>query len=182
MQLIKEYVDYLVSFHAERDYFECHEIMEEFWKEHPEHPNRIGWLMLIQVAVGAYHARRGNLPGARKMWGAALEKVSGGGVDFEAMALDGARLEADLRERLAELAAAGEEAERDYRYREMDLPLADAQLAEVCRREAEQRGLIWGAPSDMSRRELIDRHTLRDRSDVIEARREELERRQSERG
>lgn len=28
-----EYLEYLVYFHADRDYFECHEILEEYWKE-----------------------------------------------------------------------------------------------------------------------------------------------------
>jgi len=29
------YLEYLIQFHAERDYFECHEILEEYWKSAP---------------------------------------------------------------------------------------------------------------------------------------------------
>ncbi len=27
------YLDYLVYFHGHRDYFECHEVLEEYWKK-----------------------------------------------------------------------------------------------------------------------------------------------------
>ncbi|PAD68333.1 hypothetical protein CHH83_14265, partial [Bacillus sp. 7586-K] len=31
----QEYIDFLVHFHCDRDYFECHEILEEHWKKDP---------------------------------------------------------------------------------------------------------------------------------------------------
>ena len=34
-QYPEAYTDYLCYFHGARDYFECHEVMEEYWKEHP---------------------------------------------------------------------------------------------------------------------------------------------------
>ena len=30
------YIDYLVHFHGDRDYFECHELLEEHWKKTKE--------------------------------------------------------------------------------------------------------------------------------------------------
>ena len=61
------YIDYLLYFHAQRDYFECHEVMEEFWKEHPGDIRSRTYVALIQIAVGMYHIRRGNRNGAVKM-------------------------------------------------------------------------------------------------------------------
>lgn len=57
------YIEYLLHFHATRDYFECHEVLEEHWKQTKEHI----WIGLIQLAVGMYHYRRGNIAGAKRM-------------------------------------------------------------------------------------------------------------------
>lgn len=50
----KAYIEYLVHFHSDRDYFECHEILEEHWKQDGRNK---GWLVLIQTAVAFYHYR-----------------------------------------------------------------------------------------------------------------------------
>lgn len=62
----KPYIDYLVYFHTNRDYFECHEVLEEHWKvADPRHRNVL-WVGLIQVAVSLYHHRRSNYVGAER--------------------------------------------------------------------------------------------------------------------
>ena len=42
MEIVGEYpeafISYLIEFHATRDYFECHELLEEYWKAHPGDP------------------------------------------------------------------------------------------------------------------------------------------------
>ncbi|GJM74097.1 hypothetical protein HMSSN036_63130 [Paenibacillus macerans] len=57
------YVAYLVYFNRDRDYFECHEVLEELWLERDHDPLYKG---LLQVAVGLFHARSGNVSGGRK--------------------------------------------------------------------------------------------------------------------
>ncbi|MCD2486520.1 DUF309 domain-containing protein, partial [Staphylococcus aureus] len=47
----KAYIDYLVEFHATRDYFECHEILEEYWKEDPPKKRKRYWVGFIELAV-----------------------------------------------------------------------------------------------------------------------------------
>lgn len=58
------FVQFLSYFNGNRDYFECHEVLEEYWKEvaprDRQHP-LTGW---IQLATGLYHWRRGNFRGA----------------------------------------------------------------------------------------------------------------------
>lgn len=51
----ESYIDYLIHFQATRDYFECHEIMEEYWLENDRDKK---WLTLIQLAVAVYHERQ----------------------------------------------------------------------------------------------------------------------------
>ncbi|EXX89783.1 hypothetical protein BG53_14050 [Paenibacillus darwinianus] len=159
------YRAYLIEFHATRDYFECHELLEEYWKAlPPAEPDRDVWMGLIQIAVASYHHRRGNRSGARKMFGQAAVRMKRDALDR--LGLDGEALLRIVGERLKELDACPESAP----YREFDLPIADHALLISCMEASERKGFEWGTPSPMGDRGLIDRHTLRDRSDVIKAR------------
>jgi hypothetical protein len=56
-------------------FFECHEVWEEAWT--PERgPNRLFLQSLIHLAVGLYHAERGNSPGAVRQLRKGLRKLS----------------------------------------------------------------------------------------------------------
>lgn len=168
----KAYVEYLVHFHADRDWFECHEILEEYWKEHPQDPKSKTWVGLIQVAVAMYHHRRGNRRGAVKMLSASLLNVDDG--HLQTLGIDASSFRCEAGQRLELLSS-----DEPIPFADMDLPLADGGLLELCSVACAERGLVWGLPSDLSNRYLIHKHTLRDRSDVIEARRREAERRRN---
>ncbi|MFC7680823.1 DUF309 domain-containing protein [Paenibacillus sp. GCM10028914] len=66
------YVAYLIYFNRDRDYFECHEVLEELWLARDKDPRYKG---LLQVAVGLYHFRNGNVPGGFKMMNSAFTKL-----------------------------------------------------------------------------------------------------------
>lgn len=100
------YIRYLAEFHGTRDYFECHEILEEYWKEHPGDEQAQLWHGLIQIAVGQYHLRRGNREGARKMLRSAWQRLSP--PLLEQAGLDGGLLRRQLDE-AASLLERGEE-------------------------------------------------------------------------
>ena len=104
------YIDYLVQFQAVRDYFECHEILEEYWKQHPDSPYRETWVMLIQLAVSLYHHRRGNLRGAVKLMKGALRRYQA--EHMAQLGVDGARLREMMEKRLTEYI---EQPERPFR-------------------------------------------------------------------
>ncbi|MEW9698542.1 DUF309 domain-containing protein [Paenibacillus sp. SI8] len=67
------YVAYLYYFNEARDYFECHEVMEELWLE--EGRSRL-YQGLLQVAVGLYHHANGNVSGSIKLFSAGLDKLT----------------------------------------------------------------------------------------------------------
>lgn len=67
------YVAYLYYFNVQRDYFECHEVMEELWLEEGRSPLYQG---LLQVAVGLYHHANGNVSGSIKLFSAGLDKLA----------------------------------------------------------------------------------------------------------
>ena len=54
---------YYIKYMNEEDYFESHEVLESYW-----HSDRIDFYKgLIQVAVGLFHLRTGNIAGSRQL-------------------------------------------------------------------------------------------------------------------
>lgn len=64
------YIDYLIYFNRDQDYFECHEVLEELWLERNRDPLYKG---LLQIAVGLYHYRNRNLRGGLMMLQSSLD-------------------------------------------------------------------------------------------------------------
>jgi len=168
-----EYINYLIEFHATRDYFECHELLEEYWKEHPDDGYEQFWLGCIQVAVGQYHERRQNLRGARLMYESAINK-------FERLPQVVMGLE--LRNIIEQLQQHVKACELQLPYIDMQFKIVDLQLTKRCQQEAAQRNLSWGISSEEVEDHIIHRHTLRDRTDVITARQKALEEKSTKRG
>jgi predicted metal-dependent hydrolase len=169
------YLEYLIYFQAERDYFECHEVMEEHWKEHPGDPLSVAFVGLIQLAVGLYHQRRGNRAGSVKMLQSALKHLTP--EDIASLGMDSDVLREMIADRVDRLKA-GLPAE----FVDMDLPILDPLLLEQCQQECLKRVLVWSRPSDCGNEQLIHKHKLRDRSQVIEERNEQIRKRQLHRG
>lgn len=170
----QDYIHFLLEFHATRDYFECHEILEEFWKEQVHDEQREVWKILIQIAVGLYHARRGKWAGAIKMFASSLNSLDT--YDLEAKCgIDQHALRQLLVERVEKWRAALNEVvslNEGPPFEDMMIPILDGELLETCRLQCRQQGLVWGRSSPLDEVELIERHRLRDRSDVIAARAE----------
>jgi hypothetical protein len=164
MRYPEHYVDFLVEFHASRDYFECHEILEELWKSDPASPYAPCWLALLRIAVALYHARRGNGAGAVKLMRKVVPAIEPERMDE--LGLDGTELVRQAGEWLAERVQGG-----GADYRDLDLPIADAELLEECLRRSRARGLEWGSDGRDAGEAVIHRHLLRDRTAVCEARR-----------
>ena len=78
-----------ISLFNDREFFECHEVLEEAWT--PERgPRRLFLQALIHVAVGFYHHGRGNPVGAIRQLRKAHRKLAGylpayEGVDTEGL-------------------------------------------------------------------------------------------------
>ncbi|WP_128893722.1 DUF309 domain-containing protein [Longirhabdus pacifica] len=65
------YVAFLYYFNVERDFYECHEVMEELWLEEGREPVYQG---LLQIAVALHHHSYGNITGAIKLMEAGILK------------------------------------------------------------------------------------------------------------
>lgn len=90
------YVAFVAHFNGDRDYYECHEYMEELWLEEGRHPLLQA---LLQAAVGLHHWSNGNIPGAVKLSRLAHAKLTGQTDVF--LGLDLAALRADLERSLS---------------------------------------------------------------------------------
>lgn len=67
------YVAYLVYFNRDRDYFECHEVLEELWLAENYDLRYKG---LLQIAVALFHVRNDNIRGGIKMFKSALSYLA----------------------------------------------------------------------------------------------------------
>src|SRR5436305_14198644 len=73
---MNERVERGIHLFNEGEFFECHEVLEEAWT--PERgPRRLFLQSLIHMAVGLYHAERGNPVGAERQLRKGLRKLSG---------------------------------------------------------------------------------------------------------
>lgn len=58
------FIRYCTYFNGNQDYFECHEVLEEYWKELAPGNKEHVLVGFVQLATAMYHWRRGNVKGA----------------------------------------------------------------------------------------------------------------------
>jgi predicted metal-dependent hydrolase len=159
----------LYEFHITRDYFECHEILEEHWKKDPPDHRNILWIGFIQMAVAFYHYRRKNFTGAKKL----MDKTI---VIFETEKRAVSALGLDCEKLLALLRSERKNTESHVPYQSIDLPFSDPQINGLFRKKGDPVKKITETSY------LIHKHTMRDRSAIINERRQQLEKRKKSRG
>ncbi|MHC0036060.1 DUF309 domain-containing protein [Pseudoneobacillus sp. C159] len=162
------FIKYLYHFHVDRDYFECHEILEEFWKKETDQQKNSVWVGFILLAVANYHHRRNNLSGASRTLQKALTIFMNQRREVETLGfkvIDFYELLENHLKRLKE--------NKDYQSYSLPIKINKNQL-EKCFSEREIANMNWGQKSDLSNIEIIHRHALRDRSDVIAERKKAL--------
>lgn len=163
----KEYIQFLVHFNGDRDYFECHEILEEYWKAASDTKKDSIWVGFILFAVSRYHHRRRNFNGAKRTLEKAASILSLHVKEVTQLGLDWDVLFTLISKLLAEI-------NKEENYKSINLPVTDPLLIEACEKECVFRGFLWGADSNLDNDTLVHRHKLRDRSSVIEERLEAL--------
>ena len=161
------YVTYLFHFHVERDYFECHEVLEEYWKQTIGSEHSQIWHGLIQVAVALYHERRGNRKGAMKMLASSIKNLTD--EPLHVIGIEHPIFIQRLEDRQNKLQ---NDIVNDYV--DIDIPIADSALLKACEVASRNRGLEWGKQSTVINEYLWNKHTLRDRSNVVRERTERL--------
>lgn len=150
------YLAFLAHFHIDHDYFECHELLEEHWKETDGARDSI-WVGLIQSAVFLYHYRRGNKTGALRMAQKSLRCLS-----HNVQAL--VQLGIDPEPFLFSIRQTADQMKNGAPFEPITIPIADERL------KKEFKHFIATFEPELNERFLTDKHVLRDRTDVLKAR------------
>ena len=148
------YIEFCTYFNGNQDYFECHEALEEYWKEIAPGEKKHPLVGYIQVATGLYHWRRGNLAGAERMLKNALRI-------FESEKVDPVFFEkVDFMRLLEDVQASIKKLENGAPFEGFKLIIVDAEL------QTKVRTAIETLP-EVDDAYLLNKHALRDRSEVI---------------
>jgi uncharacterized protein len=167
MEYPKEYLQFLIHFHCDRDYFECHEILEEYWKETDPGNRDSVWVGLIQTAVGFYHFRRENRKGAARILNKAMAILKQHPQSLNKLGLDSSELISALEQALEHIDSGRE-------YESVRLPLTN-ELNEMLDSRCSELGKQAVIPPS-----IIHRHSMRDRTEVIRMREEALQLKQKQ--
>ncbi|MCD8501919.1 MAG: DUF309 domain-containing protein [Bacillaceae bacterium] len=162
------YLEYLIHFHCFRDYFECHEVLEEYWKERDK--KEIVWVGFIQLAVGMYHYRRKNVQGAIKQLSNAKTILSRKDLNLVDFGLHKDKLLQILTNVIRNI-------ENGVPYSSIHLPIESDALIQQCEHLSLQKGIKWNEEVECKDSFIIHKHILRDRSKIIEQRLFELNKR-----
>lgn len=162
----RSFVLFLSYFNRNRDYFECHEVLEEHWKDvapGERHHELVGF---IQLATGLYHWRRGNFRGAQTILKKAEAHLLMHPTSDYYVGID----VPDLLEKLAHC----REAVAQYQpFSPFEITLTD---------EALDIAVQAVTLPSYSEQFIIHKHTLRNRDDVILLRKQNLLHKQKLRG
>jgi predicted metal-dependent hydrolase len=69
-----KFVQFLKEFNDINDYFECHEVLEDYWKEIAPRQKNHPLTAFILMSTSMYHWRRGNIPGAIKTMNKSIKR------------------------------------------------------------------------------------------------------------
>ncbi|OKL38026.1 DUF309 domain-containing protein [Domibacillus mangrovi] len=150
------YLAFLAHFHIDRDYFECHELLEEHWKETDGARDSV-WVGLIQSAVYLYHYRRGNINGAKRMAEKAIDCFSKRQQELIQLGIDADRFTAVIQKSLDHL-------QEGVPFSPLLIPITDEMLVD------DLAQFTQTFEPELNEQFLFEKHKLRDRSDVIRAR------------
>ncbi len=151
------FAQFMVYFNNNQDYFECHEVLEEYWKSIPSSDKNHPLATYILLATGMYHWRRGNFAGAIRT----LRKVEKNLPAFPA----NYTAEIDFQQLVTHVHYTLERVEKELPFESFSFTITSSILqAHV---ELAQQSMIllpFGSEA------VIHKHMLRDRSDIQRAR------------
>jgi len=143
-------IDFLIEFHAVRDYYESQKIMEQIWREADLSKNNSVWLALLQLAVGNYHYRRNNVVGAEILLTKSYEKISKNSIELTSLGI----IASDL---LPQVSDQMDRIKKGLPYRSINLPLTRELLIKALTKTKERK-LNFYNQSNMRDSQLLNRH------------------------
>ena len=158
------YIEYCTYFNGNRDYFECHEVLEAYWKEIAPGERNHPLVGYIQVATGMYHWRRENYSGAERMLTKALT-IFNGCTDspfFEKI---------QFIQFIEDISKSLQLIQRKCVFHPFEIVITDEALQQAVMTKMNELPIVDDAF-------IVHKHRLRDRSAIISARAKSLEMKQ----
>ena len=166
------FINYLIYFHCYRDYFECHEVLEEHWKAE-KIKNKL-WVGFIQLAVAMYHHRGNNFLGAKKQLTKAIKIFKLEEIQVINLGIDHLSFYQLLENKLAAIC-------KNEAYHPINVPILDEDLVKLCTKRAHKMGALWDPHLfPITDNQIIHKHKLRDRSQIIRERQHQLTKRKKQ--
>lgn len=154
------FIEYCAYFNGNADYFECHEVLEEYWKDIAPREKLHPLVGYVQLATSMYHWRRANFPGAQRMMSKAISNFEQNqGSEFFEL-IDSKNLQKIMDHQLQKITA-GEP------FTHFTLPILHEPLQQLVVKKIGEL-----PPSDVQF--IFNKHMLRDRTEILEARRHSL--------
>ncbi|MFC5603217.1 DUF309 domain-containing protein [Sporosarcina koreensis] len=151
------FLNFIVYFNRNQDYFECHEVLEEYWKSIPDYTKDHPLTAYILLSTGLYHWRRGNMDGAYRT----LVKAESRMLAFDKYGdrykegIDYDQLVQDLRRTINDV-------ENGRTFASFPILLTSESLQLSVENAASQMELLPAGSVA-----VIHKHMLRDRSDIL---------------
>lgn len=150
------FVEYCAYFNGNKDYFECHEVLEEYWKEIAPGEKLHPLVGYVQLATSLYHWRRSNFSGAERTLQKAITnfKQNNGNAFFDLI---------DMPVLLDNMELTLNSIKRHATFQEFPLPITADQLRQLVNDKSAQ---VTG----LSTHFIENKHLLRDRTEILTAR------------
>ncbi|WP_037985720.1 DUF309 domain-containing protein [Thalassobacillus devorans] len=156
----KAYVEFLAHFNGTKDFFECHEVLEEYWKETAPGERDSIWVWMIQLAVSLYHYRRGNYNGASKLVTRLQNKWTFHKYELETLGLE--------REAISDILSQLDHALKNRKpYQNINLPIKDPRLILSVKDTCSKWQVPYNREQEPCDHYLIHKHKLRQTSENL---------------
>lgn len=164
------FVKFIVYFNQNQDFFECHEVLEDYWNEVPNRTKDHPLTAYILLATGLYHWRRENHVGAARTLRKAAKKIREMPVKHPLFTkgIDFSTLNRDVQNTLSLV-------EEKKLFKPFPIGITSDELALIVK-TTEQRMNLLPLNSEM----LIHKHKLRDRTNILQKKKKELSRKSKE--
>lgn len=151
------FVQFMVYFNDNQDYFECHEVLEEYWKSIPASDKNHPLTAYILLATGMYHWRRGNFAGAIRTLRKVKRKLPVFSADYTE--------EIDFQQLVAHVNYTVDRVEKELPFESFSFTITSSTLrAKIEIAQQSMTLLSFGSEA------VIHKHMLRDRSDILRER------------
>jgi uncharacterized protein len=151
------FVKFIVYFNENQDFFECHEVLEEYWKDFPdktkEHP-LVGYILL---ATALYHWRRGNTIGAGRSLKKAISRLEDVSQKYPGFS-EGINIESLVKDSVL----AYQQIEKEKPFSTFRIEITSPEIQSLIDQIKPTMDLLPYGSDD-----VIHKHMLRDRSDIL---------------